>query len=196
MSNCVVRASYSEQSIRVYQAYSPGIAEPALKAGRFVSPFKMGRMTWVKPSFNWMMYRCGFGSKPDQEMVLAIDITREGFEWALRHAALSRYLPGFHASHDNWKRELETKPVRIQWDPERDWRLQPIEDIRAIQLGLSGEAVERYVNEWILRIEDVTPLARAIGAAVDGGVPPPDLPCARERPYPLDPALAAVICVH
>lgn len=94
MSNCVIRAFYSERSIRVYQAYAPAIAEAALRAGRFGPPFKRKRMTWIKPSLNWMMYRCGFASKPAQEMVLGIDITREGFEWALRRAALSRFLPG------------------------------------------------------------------------------------------------------
>jgi hypothetical protein len=197
MSNCVVRAFYSEQSIRVYQAYSPAIAKPALAAGRFVPPFKVERMTWIKPSFNWMMYRCGYASKAGQEMVLGIDITREGFEWALRHAALSRYLPSHHTSHDDWRRELETKSVRVQWDPERNWRLEPIEGVRSIQIGLSGEAVRRYVNEWILRIEDVTAVAHAIGAAVDSsGVPPRGLPSEREQPYLLDPALAGAICLH
>jgi hypothetical protein len=38
-------------------------------------------MTWIKPSFLWMMYRCGWATKPGQERVLAIQITREGFEW-------------------------------------------------------------------------------------------------------------------
>jgi hypothetical protein len=85
----VIRAAYSDYTIRVYQAYGSEIAIPALETGRFKPPFQIGRMTWIKPSFNWMMYRSGFASKPGQEFVLGIDITREGFEWALRHAALS-----------------------------------------------------------------------------------------------------------
>jgi len=196
MPVCVIRASYSEYTVRVYQAYRSEIAMPAVEAGRFVPPFKMGRMTWIKPSFNWMMYRSGYGSKPGQEFVLGIDITREGFEWALHHAAISSYQPGFHASPDDWKREVEAKPVRVQWDPERDWRLQPIEGIRAIQIGLTGEAVERYVNQWITHIEDVTPVDRMVAAAVESGIPPSPLPSASERPYPLDATTAAAICAH
>jgi len=196
MPECVIRANYSEHTVRVYQAYRPEIALPALEAGRFVPPFKMGRMTWIKPSFNWMMYRSGYASKPGQEFVLGVDITREGFEWALQHAAISSYQPGFHASPEDWKREVETKPVRVQWDPERDWRLQPIEGIRAIQIGLSSEAVERYVNQWLVRIEDVTPVARLVAAAVESGIPPSPLPSASERPYPLDATTAAAICAH
>ncbi len=46
-----IRARYTETTIRVYQAYSPAIAEPALRAGTFVPPFKRERMTWIKPSF-------------------------------------------------------------------------------------------------------------------------------------------------
>jgi Domain of unknown function (DUF4291) len=41
----------------------------------------MGRMTWIKPSFNWMTYRSGYATKPGQEVVLGIDIAREGFDW-------------------------------------------------------------------------------------------------------------------
>jgi hypothetical protein len=156
----------------------------------------MTRMTWIKPSFNWMMYRSGYATKPGQEVVLGIDITREGFEWALKNAVLSKFTPAAHVSPEKWQRFLTAKPVRIQWDPERDWRLQPIEGVRAIQIGLSGEAVERYVNQWVVRIEDLTPTARMVAAAVESGTPPSPLPSASERPYPLDAATAAAICAR
>ena len=48
-------------------------------------------LTWIKPSFLWMMYRCGWAAKEGQETVLAVEITREGFDWALRNACLSHY---------------------------------------------------------------------------------------------------------
>ena len=55
-----VRAVFDDRSIVVYQAYGREIAEAALAHGRFVSPFKRDRMTWIKPSFLWMMYRSGW----------------------------------------------------------------------------------------------------------------------------------------
>src|SRR5215471_12655095 len=125
MVDCVIRAALSENTVRVYQAYRPEIANAALEAGRFRPPFSMSRMTWIKPSFNWMMYRSGYASKPGQEVVLGIDIAREGFEWALENAVLSHFTPSVHASPQEWQSLLTAKPVRIQWDPERDWRLQP-----------------------------------------------------------------------
>ncbi len=184
-----IRAIFNDTTIRVYQAYSAAIAVSALDAGRFVAPFKMERMTWIKPSFNWMMYRSGFASKPGQEFVLGIDIRRDGFEWALAHAVLSSHTSQAQGSREAWQQEIGRKPVRVQWDPERDWRLRPIDGVRAIQVGLSGEAVERYVREWTVRIEDVTALARLASTATD----PDALPCAREAPYPL-PAHLAAIC--
>jgi len=63
-----IRAVFDEQTIRVYQAYGDAIADPALKAGTFVPPFSMTRMSWIKPSFLWMMYRSGWGTKPGQEI--------------------------------------------------------------------------------------------------------------------------------
>jgi hypothetical protein len=65
-----------------------------------------------------------------------------------------------------------------------------------IQIGLSGEAVERYVNQWTVRIEDVTAVARMVAASVESGHPPSPLPSASERPYPLEAAKVAAICPH
>ena len=78
-----IRADYDARSIVVYQAYSPSIALPALQAQRFVPPFSFGRMTWIKPSFLWLMERSNWGRKVGQERILAVRITREGWEEAL-----------------------------------------------------------------------------------------------------------------
>ena len=59
-----IYAKFDDKTIRVYQAYNNKIADEAIKT----------RMTWIKPSFLWMMYRCGWAEKENQERVLAIDI--------------------------------------------------------------------------------------------------------------------------
>ncbi|MGA5419437.1 DUF4291 domain-containing protein [Streptomyces lavendulocolor] len=179
-----IRALHTEDTITVYQAYAPAIGGPAARTGRFPASWKRERMTWIKPSFLWMMYRCGWATKPDQETVLAVEITREGFEWALRHACLSHYVRGFHPDQDTWKRQLRRSPARVQWDPERDRHLAPL-PYRSLQLGLAGEASARYADEWTVSIRDVTPLAREIHGLVRAGDPEG---AARlmpeERPYP------------
>jgi hypothetical protein len=120
-----IRAKFDDSAIIVYQAYSPEIADAAVQMGRFVGPFKRDRMTWIKPSFLWMMYRCGWATKPGQERVLAVEIKRDGFDWALEHSALSHYDPAIHPSHADWATSM-AQPVRIQWDPERDLRFNPL----------------------------------------------------------------------
>ncbi|GGS69584.1 hypothetical protein GCM10010156_30440 [Planobispora rosea] len=67
-----IRAAYTENTITVYQAYDPAVAGPAVAAQRFVPPFTRERMTWIKPSFLWMMYRCGWAAKPGQEIHAAL----------------------------------------------------------------------------------------------------------------------------
>jgi hypothetical protein len=181
-----VRAAFTDETITVYQAYRPDIAEPAVRAGRFVPPFKRERMTWIKPSFLWMMYRCGWGAKPGQERVLAVEITRAGFEWALARACLSSYEHGGTEDRAEWSRRLRRSPVRVQWDPERSIQLEALPQ-RSLQLGLGGEAATRYVDEWTVKIHDVTDLAHRIQASRDPALLPP------ERPYPLTADLAVAI---
>ncbi len=161
-----IRAVYDNKTIRVYQAYSDAIADSALERDTFVSPpFKMERMTWIKPSFLWMMYRAGWGKKDSgQKRILAIDITREGFEWALEHSLLSHQAKDY--DKEEWLKIKKATPVRIQWDPERDLHLQPLEH-RAIQIGLTNEAVPLYLNEWIQNITEVTGLATEIHSLVE-----------------------------
>lgn len=69
-------------------------------------------------------------------------------------------------SQEQWQRLKSSSPVRIQWDPERDLKLNPL-DHRAIQIGLGHEAVQLYVNEWIKSITDVTPLTHQIHALIE-----------------------------
>ncbi len=162
-----IRAVYNDKTIRVYQAYSDAIADSALEHGTFVSPpFKMERMTWIKPSFLWMMYRANWGKKDSgQNRILAIDISREGFEWALERSLLSHQAKDY-ADKEEWIRAKKATPVRIQWDPERDLHLQPLEH-RTIQIGLTNEAVSLYVNEWIQNITEVTELATEIKSLIE-----------------------------
>ncbi len=150
-----IRAFYTEDTVRVYQAYNKVIADEAVKNGTFGSSFKLDRMTWIKPSFLWMMYRCGWGTKENQEHILAIDLKREAFDYIVQNAVISTYDDNIGISHEEWKEQIKTSEIRCQWDPERDLFGNPLE-YRSIQLGLRGAAVQKYVNDWIVSIEDIT----------------------------------------
>ena len=154
MSN-EIRALYSKDTIRVYQAYNKIIASEAVMKGTFGNNFKMDRMTWIKPSFLWMMYRCGWATKENQECVLAIDIQRNAFDYLVANAVISTYQEEMYRSREEWKRLIHSSDIRLQWDPERDIHGNPL-NYRSLQLGLRGEAVRKYVNEWIVDITDIT----------------------------------------
>jgi hypothetical protein len=150
-----IYASYTEETIRVYQAYNNIIADECLRLGTFGKSFKLERITWIKPSFLWMMYRCGWGKKENQERVLGIDISRSGFEEILSGVVLSTYYKKLYNSHENWKLQIKNSKVRCQWDPDRDIYGNKLER-RAIQIGLQGDMVYKYANKWILNVEDLT----------------------------------------
>lgn len=72
-------ACHDDEGIIVYQAYRPAIGLYAAKNGYFGGAFSFTRMTWIKPNFLWMMYRCGWGTKAGQEIILAIKLKKKFF---------------------------------------------------------------------------------------------------------------------
>lgn len=172
-----IRADYDRSSIVMYQAYSPAIANAAVAAQRFVAPFSFERMTWIKPSFLWMMERCGWGQKAGQEHVLAVRITRAGWEEALESAVLSTG-------------DVRGAPVVVQWDPERSIRGGKLEH-RSIQVGISRHLIRRYAEEWVIEIRDLSPLvAKLLRLRREGEVAAAERLLPSERPYPVSTALA------
>jgi hypothetical protein len=190
-----IRADFDRDTIVVYQAYNSAIADAALEAGRFVTPFSLGRMTWIKPSFLWMMYRSGWGRKRGQERILAVRITRAGWEKALSLAVPTTFEPRLFRSPDDWREAIRQSVVHVQWDPERSVRGAALPH-RSIQVGLSRHISQEYVEEWIKEIEDITPRVRKMYDLLQTGqadrVPrllPP------ERIYPVSAELARRLLV-
>ena len=62
-----VFADYNKKCIIVYQAYNADIAEEAVRLQNFGSNFNFNRMTWIKPSFLWLMYRSNRGTKKKRQ---------------------------------------------------------------------------------------------------------------------------------
>ncbi|MFF9075436.1 MULTISPECIES: DUF4291 domain-containing protein [unclassified Streptomyces] len=175
-----IRARYDARTIVVYQAYSPAIADPCLRAGRFVPPFSFHRMTWIKPSFLWLMHRSNWARKSGQERILAVRITRSGWEEALSSAVLTTADPAAVAQ----------APVHVQWDPERSLRGAALNHY-SIQVGVGRGLIRTLAEDWVVDLTDITAQARKAAAAKQSGrasqaqrlLPP-------ERVYPVPPALA------
>ncbi|MCS0637476.1 DUF4291 domain-containing protein [Streptomyces sp. LP05-1] len=178
-----IHADFDARTIVVYQAYSPAIADAALRAGRFVAPFSFHRMTWIKPSFRWLMHRSNWARKPGQERVLAVRITRESWEEALSRAVLTTAGPAAVAG----------AAVHVQWDPERSPRGAALNHY-SIQVGIGRHLIRAFTDDWIVGLTDLTPQVRKASALTRTGhaaqahrlFPP-------ERAYPVPQSLRGVV---
>jgi hypothetical protein len=151
-----ILAHQTETQMVVYQAYNNHIADFAIK-NQYLggADYSYSRMSWIKPNFLWMMYRCGWAEKENQERVLAFWIKKSDFERILEEAVLSSFNPRYYDSRDQWRQELNSKEVRLQWDPDHAPFGNKVER-RAIQLGLKGKTLEKFGKQQIELIEDVT----------------------------------------
>ena len=163
-----IRADFDARSIVTYQAYNDAIADAALSAGRFVPPFSMSRMTWIKPSFLWLMHRSNWGQKANQNRILKVRISRAGWDEALSKSVLTSFEPRAHSDFPSWRQAFERAEVHVQWDPERTLRGADA-GCNSIQVGISRALIEKLVSEWTISIEDLTPLARKIHALLQLG---------------------------
>lgn len=190
----IINAVYDNSTIRVYQAFNSRIAGEAVKLGTFGKSFKRERMTWIKPSFLWTMYRSGWAEKENQEHILAIDIKRTGFDEILENAVLSSYNKRMDISCDEWKTRIAVSEVRCQFDPDRDIYGNP-QQVRAIQLGLRDDAVRKYIDEWIAGITDITEEVRYLKGLRDNEILTADkLPL--EREYPVCGRIRKILCME
>lgn len=114
-----IRADYNQHTITVYQAYNDAIADVAVRDGRFGAPFSFNRMTWIKPSFMWMMERSNWGLKKDQQHILAIRIKRTFFDTLLEQAVLTTPKAHVYPHAGIWETLFAQANVYVQWDPER-----------------------------------------------------------------------------
>ena len=152
-----ILAQFDSESIIVYQAYQPTIAQYALEHCYFGGGFSYERMSWIKTNFLWMMYRSSWGTKPGQESVLAIRLKRSFFDSLLAQAVESSYNASHFTTPQDWKHALARSSIRMQWDPDHLPTGGSLER-RALQLGLRGRILKDYGRHQILEISDLSSL--------------------------------------
>lgn len=181
-----IRAEFDNETITVYQAYNKNIALPAIKNNKFEKPFSFNRMTWIKPSFLWLMERSNWGNKSGQDYILGIKIKREYWEKALSLGVLTDPDKDVYSSGYEWEKQFKEAQIHIQWDPERTLKGGKLQE-RTIQVGISRFLIEEYNNIWISEIVDLTPLVKKLNLLRRAGKYNEAkrlLP--KEHPYPLD----------
>lgn len=147
-----IYAYYNREHIRVYQAYNKQIAEQAVSLQTFGNNFSLNRMTWIKPSFLWLMYRSNWGTKKNQEYILALDIYREAFDSLLESAVLTS--PEHNS--DSWEKDFKETTVYCQWDNDRNINGKALNRY-AIQIGIKSDILKDFISSGIYKITDLTP---------------------------------------
>jgi hypothetical protein len=150
-----ILAQFDAETVVLYQAYNPVLGHFAAAHGFFGDGFRLSGMCWIKPNFTWMMHRSGWGTKTNQEIVLAVWLKRPAFDSILAQAVISSFDPDLYPSQDEWQYAVQQSSVRLQWDPDYDLADRRL-NRRAIQLGLSGDVLKQYSQEWIDHIEDIS----------------------------------------
>lgn len=176
-----ILAQFDGDTVVVYQAYRPAIAHFAAEHGYFGGEFSLNRMSWIKPNFLWMMYRSEWGTKPGQEVILAIWLKRSAFEEILASAVPSKFVSAVYGNEREWKQAVKNSSVRLQWDPDHHPSGAKVER-RAIQLGLRDSFLANYAREWIVNIEDISQFVRQQQQNIGGNYS--QLLTPRETVYP------------
>ncbi len=148
-----ILAQFTDEHIVVYQAYNRAIGAFAAENQFFGGEFSFTRMSWIKTNFLWMMYRSGWGTKPNQETTLAISLKKEYFLNILENAYQSSNTEKLPA--DVWKKKITKSNVRLQWDPDHN-PYGGKEERKAVQLGLRKSHLAPFRGEGIVEIEDIS----------------------------------------
>ncbi|KAG1673413.1 hypothetical protein FOA52_002178 [Chlamydomonas sp. UWO 241] len=157
-------------------AFNERIAADAVALQCFGGPhFSTKRMTWIKPNFLWMMYRCGWATKDEnQARVLQVTLARSAFDTILASAWPSSYdahAAARYGSRDAWQAAKAASSTVLQWDPDHDPHGGALPR-RAAQLGLRPRCVSHVYNPGIVCIRDVTPFVLEQSARVAAGEEP------------------------
>ena len=172
-AGCVVTgAGPTPDTIVVYQAFNDGIADYAVENQRFAGApgFSETRMTWIKPNWLWMMYRCGWTTKDrNQTRVLALTMPLSAFNDLVAAATVAA------SDHNPASEGAPGRRIRVQWDPHHKPDGNKVIGSRAIQIGIGGPDAALWAQgrdgPLILAISDATPFARAHADSSDPLVP-------------------------
>ena len=148
-----IMAQFTEDYVIAYQAFMPAIAEYAVQHQRFGgSHYSFDRTSWLKTNFLWMMFRSGWGTKPNQERVLALYVKADGFDEILRNAFTVKKEKELGISEADGM-------VRLKWEPDHNVTGKH-EQRRAMQLGLKPKMLTKFNENMILGIRDITDMVR------------------------------------
>ena len=176
----IIFADFDDEGIFVYQAFKPKIVDVAVKLGTFGKGFGLDRITWIKPSLCWVIRRTKYGTKNRMQAVARIKISHAAFKEILNQSIETHWNEALFPQQKNWQSTINNSDVIHQWDPERDIVGRRL-NRQAIQIGIRGEVIKKYVSHYIIGVEDISDLVHEIGKVKKSGSNKyPEMPIEKE----------------
>ncbi len=105
-----INAYVGDGTLVVYQAFNPGIAQAAVENQAFGGGgYRYERMSWIKTSFLWMMYRSNWANAESQKRILAITLRQTDFDSILGQMAWASFDKGVYKDEAAWRNDLRSE---------------------------------------------------------------------------------------
>ena len=150
------RAHQDADTVIVYQAYPPALAEEVASSGALGGRWRTDRHTRIQPSWVWAMERYDWGQRPDRERIFALSIRRTGLDAMLAAAVCAQFDSALYASREAWHLATRYAPVLVSWEAPPKGAGGPVP-----RLTVHGPLVERLAREWVVSVTEVTAEARS-----------------------------------
>ncbi|MFK8004825.1 MAG: DUF4291 family protein [Saprospiraceae bacterium] len=160
--NKVIYADHDKEGVYVYQAFKPKIVAVAVELNKFGKGFGVDRISWIKPSLGWMLRRSKYATKHRMEAIARIKLSHESWLEILNQSIPTHFDAKRYSNENEWQSALKKSDVIHQWDPERSLQGERL-NRQAIQIGLRGDVLKKYKDEYVIGVEDITDLAKSIG---------------------------------
>jgi len=176
-----VLATFDDRRVVVWQAHRPDVADAAIREQRFGGgSWRTDRVTRMRLSLPSLLARCSWGLRGGRERILAVSVSRAGFDAILRQAVPAEFEPDVYPTKAAWHLATRFANVSITWHPDRGPDGAPLERLTP-RFGLRDHALAAFTERWVVGVEDWTAWVADHRARPGAALPVPVL-----APYPVE----------
>jgi hypothetical protein len=169
-------ASFDAESVVAYQAFPEALGAEIVARRGLGGGWRFDRHTRLQTSWRFVADRYAFGDRLHRSRILAIHVSRAGFDALVTAALTAEWDPALYKTSGAWRLATRFAPVLVEWIDETP------------RFVVHGPLVRQLATEWVVDLRDVSAEFRALR---DGEARAP-----QEADYPVPPDVAARIGLH
>jgi len=141
-----------DDTISLYAAFNPRM----FNEKGFTENMNLNRMTWLKTSLLWTMWRSAWATKPNQEAILKIDVPEEYIDELYARARRTKDAPLKHPVL--LQRDPDRKIVRRRWkkDARENDTSMFVSGDKTVHFGIRGTELDYFIAIAQEQISDIT----------------------------------------